>query len=70
MAHEEVTPFLLFVVRNMEYLREIGMTPDEVYERANRVWVDLPVEFRLEYFKLETEIKRQKFFNFVRENIL
>ena len=41
MSFERVTAFCLYLSDNMDLIRTPGMTPDQVYDIAEREWKDL-----------------------------
>jgi hypothetical protein len=59
MAFERVTAFCLYLSDNMDLIRKPGMTPDQVFEIAEREWQDLiknNKDIASEYIKKEISI--------------
>jgi len=59
MSFERVTAFCLYLSDNMDLIRMPGMTPDQVYNIAEREWKDLinnNKDIAAEYIKKEISI--------------
>lgn len=63
MAFERVTAFCLYLSDNMDLIRKPGMTPDQVFEIAEREWQDLiknNKDIASEYIRKEISINIYK----------
>lgn len=51
MSIEKITPFYLFLNENMWSIREVGMTPDQTFEKAYELWKNMDIFMKFQYIK-------------------